>query len=218
MGHVAAVSGAVGGIGTSTLAYALALQPSSPVALIDAQPDGAPLDILIGSEGVPGARWSQVRVQTDAIDGATVLEALPEHAGIHVLSADRAAGADTRALRFLVAALREHCELVVLDIPARDPGLDALRADLRILLLPPTVTALGAALAAPATDLLVAVDIGYADFPTSATVGYLDKELAGVVRWQRAVTTAAAQCVPPPASSDVMKVAAGIWGRLIDGL
>lgn len=218
MGHVATVSGAVGGIGTSTLAYALALQPSTVVALIDAQSDGAPLDILIGSEGVPGARWSQVRVQSEAIDADTILDALPEHAGIHVLSSDRAGTSDARALRFLVGALRDHCDLVVLDIPSRDTGLDALQPDLRVMLLPPTVAALGSALAAPSTDLIVVADIGRADFPIGATGDYLGGEVAGVVRWQRAVTMAAAQCVPPPASSDVMKVAAGIWGRLRDGV
>ncbi len=218
MGQVAAVSGAVGGIGTSTLAYALALQPSGAVALIDAQPDGAPLDILVGSEGVTGARWSQVRVQSDAIDALTILDALPEHAGIHVLSADRAGSVDARALRYLVAALRDHCDLVVLDIPMRDAGLEALRPDLRVTMLSPTITALGSAMTAPAGELLVVVDTGHADFPATAAADYLGRELAGVVRWQRAVTMAAAQCVPPPASADVMRVAAAIWGRLSDGV
>lgn len=218
MGCVATISGAVGGIGTSTLAFAFALQPQGEVLLIDAQPDGAPLDILLGSEGLPGARWSQVRVRSDAIDAETVLQALPEHRGVHLLSADRGGAADARALRFIVDAVREHCDLVVIDIPARDPALEDLRPDLRVVLLPPTITGLGAAMASPLVELFVTVDIGHADFAIGAAAEYLGREVLGPLRWQRSVTMAAAQCLPPPAASDVVQVADELWRRLADGL
>ncbi len=218
MGRVATISGAVGGIGTSTLAYVLALQCAGGSALIDAQPDGAALDVLLGSESAAGARWSQVRVQSDAIDGEVVLQALPEHAGVRVLSSDRHGNADPQALRFIVEALRGSCDLVVIDIPARHPALPDLRPDLRVMALPATITGLSAALAAPATDLFVIVDIGHADFPVGSAADYLNAEVLGPLRWQRAVVMAAAQCQPPPGSTDVVKLAADLWRRLNDGL
>ncbi len=218
MAHVVTVSGAVGGVGASTLAYALALQPYEGAVLIDAQLDGAPLDILIGSEDVPGARWSQVRVQSDAIDAETILCALPEVGGIHVLSADRAARMDARALHFLVQALRSRCSLIVVDIAARDAARPALKADMHLLVMPPTLLGLGAALSAPELDLLVIANTGAADFGAANADVYLDAETAGVVRWQRAVTMAAAQCLPPPPGTDVMQLAGQLWGRLCDGL
>lgn len=217
MGRVVTVSGAVGGIGTSTLAYTIALQGGEPAVLIDAQPDGVPLDVLVGSEAVPGARWGQVRVQSDAIEGTTVLAALPQFVGLHILSADRAGTADARALRFIVDALRACCELVVVDIPAREAVIEQLRADLRLLVVPPTVTGLGAALAVPDPGLVVAVDIGRADFPISSMGDYLG-EVAGIIRWQRGVALAGSRCEPPPGSSDVARVAGFIWQRLHDGL
>lgn len=211
MGYVITVSGAVGGIGTSTIAYALALQPQGTAVLIDGQPDGAPLDILLGSESMPGTRWSQVRVRSAAIEANAVLSALPVVHGVHVLSADREGWADAAALPHLVQCLRERCELVVLDVPARGQ-LDLGNVDLRLLLLPATVTGVGAALAMQdGPTRLLLVHSGRADFPPHAVGEYLDHEVLGSVRWQRGVTDASVACTPPPAGSDVMRIAAVAW-------
>ena len=72
MGSVITVSGAVGGVGTSTLAYAIASQLPQSAVLIDAQPSGTPIELLIGGESEPGTRWHQIHVATPDIDPKTV--------------------------------------------------------------------------------------------------------------------------------------------------
>lgn len=211
MAHVLAVSGAVGGIGCSTFAYALALQSRHPCLLIDGQPDGVPLDVLIGAEDVAGTRWSQVRVASDAILGTSIVAALPEWNSVHVLSADRLATADFRALPVIVEAMRRDGHDVVLDLPPHA----AAPADRRILLLPPTL--LGVAAAARRLDAdtwCVISEASWTDFPSAHAERYLDAEQVGVVRRQRAVALAAAACAPPPAGTDLMRVAAQVWERV----
>ena len=215
MGYVVTVSGAVGGIGASTFAFALALQPAGPRVLVDAQPDGVPLDVLLGAEAVPGARWSGVRLTSPDISVDTVLEALPSVHGVHLLSSDRDAVADAGATTLLVAALRTDCDLVVIDTPLRAPVVDTLQPDLRILLMPPTVAGLGAALLTSSADLgIVAVDIGNPSLPIGRLHEYLEHPVVGSVRWQRAVTAAAEAGVAPPPASDVMRLAALLWEGL----
>lgn len=216
MGIVVTVSGAVGGIGTSTFAYALALHSPSSAVLIDVQPDGVPLDVLIGSEDVPGTRWSQVRVQSDAIAADAILTALPEFHGVRILSADADATADPRAVGILVEVLRGHVDLVVLDIPSRHPLIDALNADTEVLLAPPTLLGVCAVLASRSAAQLVVTDTGHAGFRPARMHEYLDSDIAGVVRWERAVHAAAAACTTPPTSTDVMRVAQSVWQGLAD--
>ena len=217
MGYVVTVSGAVGGIGTSTFAYALALQPSGTSVLIDGQPDGVPLDVAIGLEREPGARWSSVRLGSSDIAVPTVLAALPQAHGVHVLSADREAAADPVALPLLVTAMRDACDLLVLDLPIRAAGDAALRPDLRLLLVPPTLPGLGAALVAHAMEhAVIAVDTGSDGLPIGTFHQYLEHPVAGIVRWQRPVSAAADACVPPPRTTDIMRLASLLWGGIAD--
>lgn len=214
MSHVFAVSGAVGGIGCSTFAYALALQAPRPCLLIDCQPDGVPLDVLIGAEDVTGTRWSQVRVASDAITADSVMAALPEWNSVHFLSADRAAIADPAAVRAIVEALRREDHNVVLDLPTRS----GTAADQRILLLPPTLLGIAAAGRwLDADTWCVISEAGWTDFSANHAERYLDAEQLGVVRRQRSVALAAATCAPPPASTDLMRVAARAWERVERG-
>ena len=116
MGRVITVSGAVGGVGTSTVAYALAQAVETPCLLIDAQPDGTPLDVAVGIESQRGARWSQVRIQSDSLDAESVLAALPSRENMHVLAADGESTADARAMVLLTTVMRGPCD-VVIDVP-----------------------------------------------------------------------------------------------------
>lgn len=217
MGFVVTVSGAVGGIGTSTFAYALALQAPGPALLIDGQPDGVPLDLTLGIEAEPGARWSSVRLGSADIVTSTVLEALPVSHGVRVLSADREAVADPTAMALLVTAMREACDLIVLDLPMRAADASALNPDLRLLLVPPTTPGLGAALVATRTGhAIVGVDTGQGGIPIGRFHEYLEHPVAGIVRWQRAVTVAAESCLPPPSSTDIARLARLIWGGVSD--
>lgn len=87
-----AVVGAVGGVGASTLAACLA-RAMSPALLIDGAPRHGGLDLLLGVEDVPGARWPDLNVGEGAVAGEDLRRALPVTAeGITLLSAAREGG------------------------------------------------------------------------------------------------------------------------------
>ena len=219
MGMVISVSGAVGGIGTSTFAYALALQ-ADPVlqsgcraVLVDAQSDGAPLDLLVGAEAAPGIRWSQVRIRTTDIAADTILAALPQHRGVAVLSSDRDAAVDAAALGHVVSVLREENCVLVLDLPARDPLRESLRPDIDVLLLPPTMCGIVAAhVAMRESTVPVLVEVGSADVSAQMVAEYLAVQPLGVVRWQRSVRAGFVAGGSLPGTTDVMRIAALILG------
>lgn len=206
MGHVVLVSGAVGGVGASTLAYALAQHTRG--VLVDMQADGVPLDILVGAEAVPGTRWSQVRVSTADIAPDSILAALPVFNGVSLLSSDFVATGDAAALVHVVEALRGSGTFVVIDLPLRHGVRHVLNADAEILLTPPTVPALVVAAATSARDLhLVVADRGPADIDHRVISRYLNHHVMGTVRWQRGVALAMSSGSPIPDSTDVMRIA-----------
>lgn len=216
MGLVITVSGAVGGIGTSTFAWALAQQPAEPgwlPVLIDAQPDGAPLDLTGGAEQIPGIRWSQVRIRSTDIAAETIVSSLPTHHGVAVLSADAGATADPIALGHLVEVLRSGDHVVVLDLPARHALREAMQPKIDVMLLPPTMGGIVAAFRSmrPATQFVV-VDIGRGDLLPDQLAEQLGRPPLGVVRWQRAVAASSIAGTRIPAGTDVMRLAAGILG------
>ena len=217
MSTLVTVSGAVGGIGTSTFAYAIALNCNSGAVLIDAQPDGVALDVLVGAEECAGARWSQVRIRTAEIKAQAILAALPQHGRLHILSADSEAAADSSAIPYLVRALQQDGVDVILDMSARSPLRKSLDPDVDVLLLPPTLPGIVAARTALlAKTRIVLVEAGTPEVLPRRVAEYLDREIAGVVRWQRGVALSATAGVPPPAGTDVMRVAASVLNGLDD--
>lgn len=217
MGCIVTVSGAVGGIGTSTFAYALALQAVGGAVLIDAQTDGCALDALLGLEQEPGTRWSQVRIRSDEIEAVAILQALPKRDHVAVLSADGDAMADPRAVGILTSVLAPVVDLVVVDVPLLHPLRNTLQSDLRLLLTPPTVLGVAASLRVPTDASVIVVETGSADFAVQSMRQYLPHDVRGRIRWQRPVTAAAAACQAPPDSADCMRVAAAVWRDLHDG-
>ncbi|MFC2549478.1 MAG: pilus assembly protein CpaE, partial [Corynebacterium matruchotii] len=77
---VIAVTGAVGGAGTSTLAVALALQLHEivPTVLVDADPVSPGMDLLLGCETTGGIRWADLSFRSGSIAAADLIAALPE--------------------------------------------------------------------------------------------------------------------------------------------
>ena len=210
MGLVVTVSGAVGGIGTSTFAYALALQQPAATVLIDAQPNGTPIDLLIGAERETGTRWRQVHVTTE-IDSATVLAALPKWQSVHVLSSDREATANMSALGHLVAALREE-HMIVLDIDARNPIVETVQPDLRVLLVPTTIYGLAAALASVSLgSVVVVVESSLADFTEADLRRYLPQASVAGFRHERGVWQSLRNATPPSMNTSVMNAAQAVY-------
>ncbi|MFJ5922396.1 septum site-determining protein Ssd [Kitasatospora sp. NPDC092948] len=148
-----AVLGGRGGAGASTLACALAVRAARAghrTMLIDGDPLGGGLDVLLGAEQTGGLRWPDLAASRGRISGAELAKALPEPHRLSALSWDRS---DTltipaEAMRSVLAAARRRGGLVVLDLPRH---LDAAaaqaleQADTGLLVVPAELRALAAA-------------------------------------------------------------------------
>jgi secretion/DNA translocation related CpaE-like protein len=146
-GAVIAVIGGRGGAGASLFATALA-QTAGDALLVDLDPWGGGIDLLIGSENVPGLRWPDLALQGGRLTWPAVREALPRHRGVSVLSGTRRGyQLDGRAVDAVVDAGRRGGATVVCDLsrgmtaPA-EIALDA--ADLVVLVSPCDVRACAA--------------------------------------------------------------------------
>lgn len=216
MGYVIAVCGAVGGIGASTLAYALALQAPTASVLIDARRFGTPLDLLIGAEENPGTRWHQIHVATPDIAVETVLAALPTWNGLRFLSSSAQGTVHQPAFMHLVNVLREQCN-VVIDIDARSELIDLLHPDLHIVAVPNTIYGLGGAVAAIRSESeLVVMRTQLEDFRAEQFSRYLPNPVLGVVDFDRAVWIALRTREPIPGKTALMRVAESIVKRFAD--
>ena len=139
-GWLVAVGGSCGGAGVSTVAAAIALTAGPGVVLIDADPWGAGLDLLLGAERVDGLRWPELAGLRGRVDGDALMAALPEVAGVHVLAASRSAPAPVPddALTAAVEAVRAVGRPVVVDLPRGGTAAEAVlaEADLAVLVVP----------------------------------------------------------------------------------
>ena len=77
-GWLVAVGGSCGGAGASTVATALALAAAPGVLLVDADPWGGGLDLLLGAERADGLRWPDLTGLRGRVAGDALLAALPE--------------------------------------------------------------------------------------------------------------------------------------------
>jgi len=143
-GRLVAVVGGSGGAGASTSAAALAFlgaQRGLRALLVDADPIGGGLDLLVGAERVPGWRWPRLSAARGHL--GNLAGQLPQVDGVDVLSAARHPreadpGPDVEQMKsVLLSASRSH-QLVVVDVPRHltPAGREALRrADLVLLVV-----------------------------------------------------------------------------------
>ncbi|MEV0320788.1 septum site-determining protein Ssd [Streptomyces sp. NPDC050658] len=147
------VIGGSGGAGASTLACALAVTAARAgrrTMLIDADPLGGGLDVLLGGESADGLRWPAFAQSRGRVGGGALEESLPELHSLRVLSWDRG---DTvvippEAMRAVIAAARRRGGVVVVDLPRRvDEGVaEALaQMDLGLLVVPAELRAVAGA-------------------------------------------------------------------------
>ncbi|MEU6390128.1 septum site-determining protein Ssd [Streptomyces sp. NPDC046939] len=149
---VGVVSGR-GGAGASTLACALAVAAAKAgrrTLLIDADPLGGGLDVLLGGEAVDGLRWPAFAQSRGRVGSTALEESLPQLHDLRLLSWDRGdlASVPPEAVRAVLAAARRRGGAVVVDLPRRvDAGsVEALaQLDLGLLVVPPELRAVAAA-------------------------------------------------------------------------
>jgi hypothetical protein len=89
MGTVIAFVPASGGLGSSTLAAAVAVRAaaaSRSAVLVDLDPWGGPKDVLFGLEQEPGWRWPELSEVAGVVDGQGLADELPMACGVPVLT------------------------------------------------------------------------------------------------------------------------------------
>ncbi|MGV0040923.1 septum site-determining protein Ssd [Mycobacterium colombiense] len=118
-GHAVAVIGGCGGAGASLLAVALA-QAATDALLVDLDPWGGGLDLLLGGESAPGLRWPDLALQGGRLNWPAVRDALPRHRGVSVLSGTRRGyELDAGPVHAIVDAGRRGAASVICDLPRR---------------------------------------------------------------------------------------------------
>lgn len=126
---VIGVLGGCGGAGASVLAAALALTAArrdEPAVLVDLDPLGGGLDLLLGIEGRPGSRWDEFAGLSGRLAPAALRRALPVVLGVGVLSYGRDADQPPgEAVCAVIEAARWGGGVVVLDLPRQLPSVSA---------------------------------------------------------------------------------------------
>ncbi|MCN9241776.1 septum formation initiator [Streptomyces sp. RY43-2] len=147
------VMGGRGGAGASTLACALAVtsaREGTRTLLVDADPLGGGLDVLLGGETAEGLRWPAFAASRGRVGGGALEESLPELHALRVLSWDRGdtVAVPPQAVRAVLAAGRRRGGAVVVDLPRRvDEGVAEVLAqvDVGVLVVPAELRAIAAA-------------------------------------------------------------------------
>ncbi|MBM7771399.1 secretion/DNA translocation related CpaE-like protein [Actinokineospora baliensis] len=154
-GRVLAVLGGRGGAGASVFATAVALAAVGAGAnalLVDCDPMGGGLDLLLGAEEEPGLRWPDVRLRSGRVPVSSLHASLPGRtkgkSRLTLLSGAREGdGPSSDAVVSVVEAGKRAGETVVCDLPrAPDPATRAVldRADLTVIVIPAELRAAAA--------------------------------------------------------------------------
>jgi secretion/DNA translocation related CpaE-like protein len=151
-GKVLAVLGARGGAGASVFAVSVsltALRTGDNTLLVDCDPRGGGLDVVLGAEAEEGLRWPDMQLSAGRVAASSLHMALPTrkkgNARLTLLSGARQGeGPAPDAVAAVIEAGRRTGEVVVCDVPRQ---LDAAawaavdRADLVVIVTPAEVRA-----------------------------------------------------------------------------
>ncbi|HSK54630.1 MAG TPA: septum site-determining protein Ssd [Jiangellales bacterium] len=228
---VVGVVGGRGGAGASVLATALALtsgRRGSPTTLVDADPLGGGLDLVLGAEDCHGLRWQDLAHTRGRVAGTALREALPHVSGLTLLAWDRGEGLTlpAEAARTVLEAVRRTSELVVVDLPRRlDPAVEELLSlcTTTLLVVPAEIRAVAAAGRVAAGLGLMTSDLRLVvRGPSPGGLGpdevarVLGVPLAAHLRPEPGLTEALEQGRPPGGSG--RGPLAGVCGDLLDQL
>lgn len=183
------VIGGRGGAGASTLACALAVTAArggQRTVLVDADPLGGGLDVLLGGERTDGLRWPDLAGSRGRVNGGALEESLPRLHDLAVLSWDRSdtVSVPAEAMRSVLGAARRCGGLVVVDMPRRvdDAAAEALsQTDIGLLVVPSELRAVAAAGRVASTVGMVLGDLRVVVRGPVAS-GLRDEDIAGMLR------------------------------------
>jgi secretion/DNA translocation related CpaE-like protein len=152
-GRLLAVLGGRGGAGASILAGGLAVTAVAAghrTLLVDADPLGGGLDLLLGWEQVDGLRWPALAEAGGRVDPPALLRALPQRGDLVLLSfaRDVLSPVPAEAMAATIDAARRGRDVVVADLPRQldDAAVLALQsADRAVLIVPAELRATAAA-------------------------------------------------------------------------
>lgn len=155
-GPVVAVVAGRGGGGASVFATAVA-QAAAESLLIDGDPWGGGLDLVLGSETQPGLRWPDLSLAGGRVSYPALRDALPKRHGVTVLSGSRVLSGDGFSNDVDVAPLGAVIDAgsrggvtVVCDVarrPTAPSEIAVASADLVVLVTPADVRSCAAAAA-----------------------------------------------------------------------
>lgn len=155
-GRVLAVVGGRGGAGASVLAAAVglsALAAGANALLVDCDPLGGGLDLVLGAEEHPGLRWPDLRLRSGRVPVSSLHSALPGRAKggarLTVLSGAREGeGPSPDAVSAVLSSGRRAGETVVCDLPRHPDDASSValdHADLAAVVVPADVRSCAAA-------------------------------------------------------------------------
>jgi secretion/DNA translocation related CpaE-like protein len=161
------VLGGRGGAGASVLAAGLAVTAQArghSTMLVDADPFGGGLDLLLGAEDVAGLRWPDLANTRGRLAGATLREHLPEAHGISVLSWNRGStlSVPDEATSAVFGAAVRAWDVVIVDLPRPiDSAAEVIlpRCTTTLLVVPSEVRAVAAASRVAARSCALAGDV-----------------------------------------------------------
>jgi secretion/DNA translocation related CpaE-like protein len=200
-----AVVGGCGGAGATTLAAAVAVTAGRRglrSMLIDGDPLGGGIELVLGTEDYEGSRWPALLNAAGRVSASALRAALPSVDGLAVLSWDRSdvTALPPEAMRSVLGAAQRSSDLVVVDLPRRsDPAAEEafVRATSTLVVVPRDVRSCAAAarLVAPlrevAHDLrVVAREPGLNGLSALDVADHLSLPLAAKLGFERDLATA----------------------------
>jgi secretion/DNA translocation related CpaE-like protein len=206
------VVGGRGGAGASTLAAALAVTGARlglRAMLIDGDPLGGGIDLVLGGEESAGMRWPELGDARGRLRASVLNDALPRVGELTVLSWDRGdtVSIPVPAMRTVLGTAIRANDLVVVDLPRRldEAAAEAAsRAAVTLLLVPAEVRATAAAARVAASLALSTSDVrvvvrgpGPSRLPPEVVADSLGLPLAGQIRDEPGVAAALERGQPP---------------------
>jgi secretion/DNA translocation related CpaE-like protein len=182
-GVVIGVVGGSGGVGASTFASLVAVGARGAM-LIDLDPVGGGIDVLLGVEDLPGARWSGLRVDGGYLDPALLADGLPRWRDVAVLAADVPPPGPAATAQVIAAAAGRGP--LVLDLPrAPSPVRDAALAQCAVCVLVAAAEIRAIVAASAVLRTLAGVRVGVvlrrAGMAAAEALALLDVPLIGVL-------------------------------------